>query len=147
MHDATKDFTKPSLLLRVAMKIHNACVDVHMQEEAPHPSDFYGGYDTPRARAEGAHRGQAQTEQATTSGQTHEDGSPAEEPTWTAAAAKAALPPEYVAKNTSKQRETQLKVSCARLRLTDKIAAQGLHRPDPEAVARAMRNAKRSSRA
>ena len=33
---SSEDFTKPVRLLRVAMKIHNACVDVHMEEEGPH---------------------------------------------------------------------------------------------------------------
>ena len=112
---SSEDFTKPVRLLRVAMKIHNACVDVHMEEEGPHPSDFYGGYDTAKARAEAAHRGQAQHEPRTTSGRTSDDGSTADQPpTWTDEEAAAAMPPEYVARNTSKLRAKQMQVSKAR---------------------------------
>ena len=140
----TEDFKKPILLLRVAMKIHNACVDVQMEEAPPHPSDFYGGYDTPNARAQGAHRGQAQQDPRSTSGRTHLDGSAAEEATWDDGEASAAFPPEYAASNQPKAaREKKMKVSEARVRLTDAIASKGLHRPDPEQVAKVMRAAKR----
>ena len=141
----TEDFKKPVLLLRVAMKIHNACVDVQMEEAPPHPSDFYGGYDTPKARAEGAHRGQAQHAPRSTSGRTHPDGErPAEEPTWDDGEASAAFPPEYAAVNHGKAaREKRMKVSLARVRLTDAIAAEGLRRPDPEQVAKLIRETKR----
>ena len=141
---SSEDFTKPVRLLRVAMKIHNACVDVHMEEEGPHPSDFYGGYDTAKARAEAAHWGQAQYEPRMTSGQTSDDGSTADQPpTWTDEEAAAAMPPEYVARNTSKLRAKQMQVSKARVVLTDAIAAAGLHRPDAHQVARTIREAKR----
>jgi len=69
-----EDFDKAGRLLRVAMKIHNACIDGRLEEEEPHPSDFFGGYDHPRARAEGQHRGQAQTDPAMASGWAHPDG-------------------------------------------------------------------------
>jgi len=89
-------------------------------------------------------RGQAQQDPRSTSGRTHLDGSAAEEPTWDDGEASAAFPPEYAASNQPKAaREKKMKVSAARVRLTDAIASKGLHRPDPEQVAKVMRAAKR----
>ena len=107
-------------------------------------SDFFGGYDTPTAREGGTHRGQAQTDPPLSSGRTHPDGSPAEPPIWSEEDAEAALPPAYVQKNKSKARDVQINDVCkARVHLTDAVANAGLHRPNPETVASAMRAAKR----
>ena len=109
-----EDFEKVGRLLRVAMKIHNACIDARLDEEAPHPSDFFGGYDTERARAEGQHRGQAQTGPTMASGWAHPaDGRPMT--TWSPEVAAAAIPPAHVHKDKGKEREKQIeKVSRAR---------------------------------
>ena len=140
----TDDYSKPLLLLRVAMKIHNACIDQNLEEDPVRASDFFGGYDTPTARAGRTHRGQAQTDPPLSSGRTHPDGSPAEPPIWSEEDAEAALPPAYVQKNKSKARDVQINDVCkARVHLTDAVANKGLHRPNPETVASAMRAAKR----
>lgn len=143
----TDDYSKPLLLLRVAMKIHNACIDANLDEDPVHASDFFGGYDTASARAEGAHRGQAQTDPTLSSGRAHPDGSQAEPPAWTDEDAQAALPPAYVQANSSKTRSVQINDVCkARVHLTDTLASAGLHRPDAEALAAAMREAKKRQR-
>ena len=144
----TDDYSKPLILLRVAMKIHNACVEVRLEEDPVNASDFFGGYDTPSARAQGPRRGQAQTDPPLSSGRTHPDGSSAEPPTWSAEDAEAALPPAYVQKNSSKARDVQINQVCkARVFLTDKIANAGLHRPDAETVASVIRAVKRNRHA
>ena len=144
----TDDYSKPLILLRVAMKIHNACVEVRLEEDPVNASDFFGGYDTPSARAQGPRRGQAQTDPPLSSGRTHPDGSSAEPPTWSAEDAEAALPPAYVQKNSSKARDVQINQVCkARVFLTDKIANAGLHRPDAETVASVIRAVKKNRHA
>ena len=140
---AEEDFEKPGRLLRVAMKLHNACIDERLDEEAPHPSDFYGGYDTEHARANGQYRGQAETEPTMASGWAHPAGGTV--PSWSDEDAAGQNPPAHVYKDKQKAREMQLtKVSAARVHLTDKIAQAGLLRPDPETVAQQIREAKRS---
>ena len=54
-----EDFSKPRVLLRVCMKLHNACIDDRLEEMASVTSDFTGGYETPEARTAGAGRGEA----------------------------------------------------------------------------------------
>ena len=122
----TDDYSKPLLLLRVAMKIHNACIDQNLEEDPVRASDFFGGYDTPTARAGRTHRGQAQTDPPLSSGRTHPDGSPAEPPIWSEEDAEAALPPAYVQKNKSKARDVQINDVCkARVHLTNAVANAG----------------------
>lgn len=135
--------SKPALLLRVCMKLHNACVDERMEEELSPYSDFSGGYETAEARAKGAARGFAEMQPTMASGWAHpEEG---EVPSWDDEAAAAAAPaPGAEELNTEKKRKTQIeRVSKARVRQTDAIGRLGIVRPSASAISANMRAARR----
>lgn len=141
----TFDFEKASLLIRVAMKLHNACVDDRI-EESWVLSDLTGSYETPANRANGRTRGYAETRPTMASEWAHPDGGSV--PSWSdedAAAAEQMPPPAHVHASAAAKRTAQIeKVSAARVHITDKLAQIGLDRPDPAAVSANVRAAKRA---
>ena len=69
----TFNFEKASLLMRVAMKLHNACVDDRIEETSV-LSDLTGSYETPAGQANGRPRGYAETQPTMASEWAHPDG-------------------------------------------------------------------------
>jgi|TARA_B110001469_G_scaffold120126_1_gene128330 hypothetical protein len=138
----TFDFEKASLLMRVAMKLHNACIDDRI-EETWVLSDLTGHYETSAGQANGRARGYAETRPTMASEWAHPNGGSV--PSWTDEDAASQMPPPHVHKSAPAKRKAQLeKVSAARVHITETLAQLGLDRPDPAAVSANVRAAKRA---